>query len=167
MFATAAEDGIVRSNPIRGVRLPNGKDEADGKRAKGLTRDELDLFLAALPEGGYWRLFFEFLAVTGLRIGEAVGLTWENLELGEGPRVKVREQVYRGQRKRLKSREGRRDVPLSASMAARLLAHRRDAYGGPQEPVFATSTGSALDPHNVRRTVLRPVAIALRPLRNR
>ena len=81
--------------------------------------------------------------------------------LGDAPRVKVREQVYRRERKRLKSREGRRDVPLSASMAARLLAHRRDTYGGPAAPVFPTTTGSPLDPHNVRRTVLRPAAIAL------
>jgi integrase len=83
------------------------------------------------------------------------------MELGDRPRVKVREQVYRGQRRRLKSRDGRRDVPLSASMAARLLAHRRDTYAGPTAPVFATSAGTALDPQNVRRTVLRPVAIAL------
>jgi integrase len=162
MYATAVEDGIVVSNPIRGVRIPNAETETDEqKRAKALTSEELRLLLAALPEDGYWRLFFEFLAVTGLRIGEAVGLTWENLELGDRTRVVIREQVYRGQRKRLKSREGRRDVPLSASMAAKLLAHRRDTYAGPKAPVFATSTSTELDPQNVRRTVLRPVAISL------
>jgi integrase len=160
MYATAAEDGIVASNPIRGVRIPNAETETDEqKRAKALTSEELRILLAALPED--WQLFFEFLAVTGLRIGEAVGLTWENLDLGERPRVMVREQVYRGERKRLKSREGRRDVPLSSSVAARLLAHRRDTYVGPKAPVFATGSGTELDPHNVRRKVLRPVAIEL------
>jgi integrase len=162
MYATVAEDGILTLNPIRGVRIPNGETEdEEAKRAKALTREELRLLLAALPEEGHWRLFFEFLAVTGLRIGEAVGLHWEHIDLGQSSRVKVREQVYRGKRKRLKSREGRRDVPLSGSMAARLLAHRRDAYTGPKAPVFATGTGTELDPHNVRRTVLRPVALAL------
>lgn len=162
MYSTAVEDGIADSNPIRGVRLPGGEsDEDEDKRAKALSREELRVFLAAVPEDGYWRLFFGFLAVTGLRIGEAVGLTWENLDLGDRPKVKVREQVYRGKRKRLKSKDGKRDIPLSGLMAAKLLAHRRDAYASPKAPVFATTTGSELDPHNVRRTVLRPIAISL------
>ncbi len=161
LFSTAAEDGDLSSNPIRGVRIPNG-DAPEGpeeEKAKGLTRKELKLLLMALPED--WRLFFEFLAVTGLRISEAVGLRWEHLDLGENPKVWVREQLYRGKRKRLKSRDGRRDVPLSAGMAAKLLAHRRDNYGGAAAPVFATTTATPLDPHNVRRTVLRPAALEL------
>jgi integrase len=86
MYSTAVEDGVAGSNPIRGVRLPSGAtDEDEQKRAKALNGDELRIFLAALPNDGYWRLFFELLAVTGLRIGEAVGLTWENLDLGDRP----------------------------------------------------------------------------------
>jgi integrase len=162
MYSTAVEDGVTDSNPIRGVRLPGGElEEDEQKRAKALGREELRIFLAALPDDGYWRLFFELLAVTGLRIGEAVGLTWESLDLGDRPKVKVREQVYRGKRKRLKSKDGRRDIPLSGPIAAKLLTHRRDTYTSPKAPVFATTTGSELDPHNVRRTVLRPVAISL------
>lgn len=162
MYATAAEEGVVTSNPIRGVRIPNAENETEEeKRAKALTRVELRLLLAALPEDGYWPLFFGFLAATGLRIGEAVGLRWEDVDLGQAPRVKVREQVYRGKRKRLKSREGRRDIPLAPGMAAKLLAHRRDSYDGPKSPVFATVTGTELDPNNIRRTILRPVALDL------
>lgn len=162
MYSTAVEDGVTDSNPIRGVRLPGGEnDEDEQKQAKALTREELRIFLAALPDDSYWRLFFELLATTGLRIGEAVGLTWENLDLSDQPKVKVREQVYRGKRKRLKSKDGKRDIPLPASVAAKLLAHRRDCYAGPKSPVFQTTTGSELDPHNVRRTILRPVAISL------
>jgi integrase len=161
MYSTAVEDGATDANPIRGVRLPGGESDEEQKRAKALSREELRIFLGALPDEGYWRLFFEFLAATGLRIGEAVGLTWENLDLGDQPKVKVREQVYRGKRKRLKSKDGKRDIPLSASLAKKLLAHRRDAYVSPKAPVFATTTESELDPHNVRRTVLRPVALSL------
>lgn len=162
MYSTAVEDAVTDSNPIRGVRLPGrDSDDDEQKRAKALSREELRIFLAALPDDGHWRLFFEFLATTGLRIGEAVGLTWENLDLGDQPKAKVREQVYRGKRKRLKSKDGKRDIPLPVSVAAKLLAHRRDCYAGPKSPVFQTTTGSELDPHNVRRTILRPVAISL------
>jgi integrase len=160
MYSTAVEDGVTDVNPIRGVRLPGGEtDEDEQKRAKALSREELRVFLAAVPDD--WRLFFELLAVTGLRIGEAVGLTWESLDLGDRPKVKVREQVYRGKRKPLKSKDGRRDIPLSGSMAAKLLARRRDSYVSPKAPMFATTTGTELDPHNIRRTILRPVALGL------
>jgi hypothetical protein len=116
LFATALEDGLVRSNPVRGVRVPAAPagDEADDDRAKALTRAELTLLLAALPDR--WQLFFEFLTHTGLRISEAVGLRWAHIDLGESPRVLVREQFYKGHRKRLKSGSGRRDIPLSPGM---------------------------------------------------
>jgi integrase len=142
MFATALEDGHVRSNPVRGVRIPApapGLDEGERDRAKALTRPELALLIASLPDE--WRLFFEFLTHTGLRISEAVGLTWAHVSLGERPHVKVREQVYRGERKRLKSGSGRRDVPLSPGMAQRLLMVRRDDYAGEDGPVSPRRRG--------------------------
>jgi integrase len=157
LFATAVDDGLLRSNPAQGVRIPAGatEDPVDD-RAKALTREELSLLLAALPAD--WRPFFEFLAHTGLRISEAFGLTWENLELGDKPHVKVREQFYRGKRRGLKSGSGRRDIPLSEGMAARLLAHRRDSYIGPKAPVFASKAGTPLNVNNVRNRVLDPAA---------
>ncbi len=158
MFATAVDDGLLRSNPVAGVRIPaDPSEEPVEEHAKALTRADLAILLAAIPEG--WRLFFEFLAHTGLRIGEAVGLTWEHIDLGEHPHVEVREQFYRGERKSLKSGSSRRDVPLSPNMAARLTAHRRDNYRGPKTPVFATRAETELLPANVYRRVLAPAAV--------
>ncbi len=52
MFATAVEDGMLRSNPCQGVRIPAGRAEEPGEdRAKALTREELRLLLAALARG--------------------------------------------------------------------------------------------------------------------
>jgi integrase len=113
--------------------------------------------LAALPSDS--RLFCTFLAHTGLRISEAVGLRWEHLDLGEHPKVRVREQLYKGKRKRLKSKDGKRDVPLSPGMAQQLLALRRDGYRGPEAPVFASKAGTPLRPENVYRRALAPAAI--------
>jgi integrase len=161
MFATAVDDGLMRSNPVAGVRIPAAREEEppEEEKAKALTRSDLAILLEEIPED--WRLFFEFLAHTGLRIGEAVGLRWEHLELGDSPRIKVREQVYKGVRKKLKSSNGKRDLPLSPGMAARLLAHRRDTYKGPQSPVFASGAGTELLPANVYRRVLAPAAVSV------
>jgi integrase len=161
MFATAVDDDLLRSNPVQGIRIPAASsEEPKDDRAKALTRQELRLLLLAIPED--WRLFFELLAHTGLRISEAIGLTWEHLELGgDRPRLLVREQVYRGKRRKLKSGAGRRDIPLSSGMASRLLARRRDKYKGPDMPVFASSTGTTLIRGKVAERVLNPAAIAV------
>ncbi len=139
LFATALEEEEVPFNPVAGIRIPAPTAEEPGDdRAKALTREELALLLAAAPED--WRLFFEFLVVSGLRISEAVGLTWEHLDLGDGPRVLVREQLYEGKRKRLKSNAGRRDFrspppsPLDCSaIAAMPIAAPARPYS-PQRP---------------------------------
>jgi len=157
MFSTAVEDGLLRSNPVRGVRIPAAtKVEADEDQAKALTREELRHFLAALPDDD-WRLFFEFLVHTGLRISEAVGLRWAHLDLGKRPRVLVREQLYEGKRSRLKTRSGKRDVPLSQGMAERLRA-KRGASDRDAAPVFSTLTGTELSRPNVASRILKPAA---------
>jgi integrase len=143
------------------VRIPaDSTAPIEDERSKALTRADLAILLAATPED--WQLFFEFLAHTGLRISEAVGLRWDHLALsGDRPRVKVREQVYEGQRKSLKSRAGRRDLPLSPGMSERLIAHRRDHYLGLDKPVFPSRAETELLPSNVYRRVLAPAAVSV------
>lgn len=159
MFATAVEDGKIRSNPVQGVRIPASKvAEPEADSPKALTRSELRLLLDAMPSE--WRLFFEFLSQSGLRISEAVGLQWKHLDLGENPHVQVREQFYKGERKGLKSRSGRRDVPLSPGLRERLLELRRDNFRE-DAPVFASKAGTELLPANVYRRVLAPAAVSL------
>jgi integrase len=149
------KDGLLRSNPVHGVRIPTGADGQE-EHANALTRADLVLLLAALPAD--WRLFFEFLTHTGLRISEAIGLTWHHVDLGVRPRVLVREQVYEGQRQALKSRHARRDISLSPGMVGQLRALRHAAYGGEDAPVFATATGTELSRANVASRVLKPAA---------
>jgi integrase len=111
LFTTALEDGIVRTNPVAGIRLPPGPPVAteDAPIVKAMTCSELSELLGALPPR--WHLFFEFLAHTGLRISEAVGLTWKHLDLGQTPRVLVRQQICDAEVRRLKSTDSRRTIP--------------------------------------------------------
>jgi integrase len=153
MFATAVDDGALRANPIQGLRLPVTRSvAAEEHEAKALTRAELALVLAAVPDES--RLFFEFLAHTGLRISEAIGLRWEHVELGPKPRVRVREQMYEGRRQILKSRHSRRDIPLAPGMATRLRGLRTSGPGS--GPVFCTRTGTEISRANMASRVLKP-----------
>lgn len=103
LFATALE-GLISTNPIRGVRIPAPlvEETPDEDRAKALTRAKLATLLSAIPAD--WHLFFEFLVHTGLRISEMIGLTWEHMELETNSHVKVREQFYRCQRGKVADR---------------------------------------------------------------
>lgn len=161
LFATAIEDGVVTSNPVRGVRIPPASidDNPVEEHAKALTRADLNLLLAAVPPR--WRLFFKFLTHTGLRISEAIGLRWEHIDLGERPHIKVREQFYRGERRKLKSGAGRREIPLSKGMAAQLMALRAETYRGPMSPVFPSSVGTELIRGKIAERVLNPAREAV------
>jgi integrase len=154
LFATAVEDGLIRSNPAAGVRIAGAAQEsAEEEQVKALTGEELASLLEALPEG--WRLFFAFLAHTGLRIGEAIALRWQDLDL-VARRVRVRRRYYRGDFAPPKSRYGRRDIPLSAALALEL--GRLSLGRNPDELVFASERGTVLDASNLMSRVLKPAA---------
>jgi integrase len=152
MFATALEDGDITINPTLGVRISarRGPDDDDQEeQAKALTRAELASVLGALSD--HWRLLFEVLAHTGLRISELLGLDWEDLEFGASPQLRVRRQYYRGRLKpHPKSDAGRRTLPLSPGMARKLWAIRPVHATG---PMFTTRTGGRLQDRNLRRVL--------------
>jgi integrase len=151
LFATACEDGDLAQNPTLGVRVNARQqtEDASGEQAKAMTRAELATVLQALPDR--WRLPFELLAHTGLRISELLGLDWDDLELGDRPRLKIRRQCYRGTLKQhLKTEQGRRELPLSPGMARKLWAARPARAAG---PMFATATGTRLQERNLRRVL--------------
>lgn len=127
MLATAVEEGVIRHNVARDVRLPSGRhelrrfdedaddgdDPAPGK-ARALTREQLTAFLLVVDPR--WRLFFELLAGTGLRVSEAIALRWRDPALdGERPAVRVQRAYVKGVYGPPKSRHGRRDFPLGST----------------------------------------------------
>lgn len=140
LFADAVDDGAVAIHPLSGLRWsPKATTKRSSREpARALTRAELALLLEHVRPDR--RLLIEFLAATGLRISECLGLDWPDLDLGDRPQVKVRAQRYRTEeRVALKSSYGRREIPLTAAMAHALRAVRpvdpREAEG----PVFADS----------------------------
>jgi integrase len=116
-----------------------------------------------LDHAGNYRQLFELLAFTGLRIGEALGLTWADVDF-ERDVLRVHRQLSRYKvHADLKTQAGRREIVLAPAMV-RLLRARwiASSYKGPDDFIFATSTGRCLDYRKVGeafRTAVRRTGI--------
>ena len=158
-LATAMREGLIRSNPCHGVDLPHRPtaEASEEEDVRALNPDQLATLLALIPS--QHRLYFRLLAATGLRISEATALQWQHLQLdGDRPHVKVRRALVRGRMGPPKSKHGRRDVPIPASLVDALRAHQADTNGEPEGLVFTASNGAPLNTGNLRRRVLKPAA---------
>lgn len=157
-LATATREGLIRTNPARDVDLPYRPTAEDTEEddIKAMNREQLTAILAALPE--HQRLFFWFLAATGLRISEAIALQWRHLHLDvPNPHVKVRRGIVRGKPGPPKSRHSRRDVPLDHALVQALNKHHEETtWPGDEEPVFPASNGAPLHVSHLRHRVLMP-----------
>jgi integrase len=155
LLSTAFEEGLIRANPGAGLRLNGneGAQEAE-ERAKALTEEELKRLLQAIPEG--YRPFFDLLAQTGLRVSEAAGLQWGDVDLG-CRRLKVRRRLYQGKLAPPKTSFGRRTLPLSLSLTQTLWKLKKGA--AETDFVFTNRTGNPLDTSNVFSRVLKPAAV--------
>ena len=133
------------------------------------TPEEARIFLAAIRRERLEALDAVALAL-GLRQGEALGLTWGDVDLAAGT-IRVRQQLQRidGQLRRcdLKTPQSRRTLLLPPTLRALLVAHRERQRAERQragarwrEPiadlVFTTTIGTPLQPRTMVNTVPRP-----------
>jgi integrase len=158
-LATAVREGLIRSgNPARDVDLPHRPTaaESEEEEVRAMSHEELSTLLGMLPDS--WRMFFLFLASTGLRISEAVALQWRHLELdGSTPHVKARRALVKGRMGPPKSKYGKREIPLDHALVLELREHRKASeWPGAEDLVFPASNGAPLNQGNVRRRVLKP-----------
>jgi integrase len=156
-LSTARREGLIRHNPAQGLALPHREEIAPEEKIKVFSREQLAAVLAMAPEPHGPLL--ELLAATGLRISEAIALQRLHLQIEDTrPEVCVRRALVKGRIEPPKTRYGRREVRLPASLAHRLRAHL--AAQGERDSTalaFTNSAGEALDSDNLRRRVLKPL----------
>lgn len=151
--------------PTDAVRLP----ELIREEQKALKWPEICTLANALPEP--CATLVVFLAQTGLRIGEAMGLRWSRVNLTAEPltvdgqeipplSLLVRENYVMGKYQTLKTKSAVRTIPIPEWLASRLLM-LSFSDASMDWAVFANSTKKTpIDQHNLARRVLKPIAIA-------
>jgi integrase len=107
----------------------------DAQQMKALLKVAEDTDLYAL-----WVL----MATTGVRVGEALGLRWDDLNL-DARTLRINRTIYRGQGSEPKTSSGRRTIKLSKLTIEALRQHPQTS-----EWVFATSKGTTINVNNLR-----------------
>ena len=163
-YKRAVGDGLLRDNPAAYGRPE--KAARGAAKVKHFTPVELGQFITVALEDR-WALPLVFLGLTGMRIGEALALTWEDRRDDPklGPVVSVSKtrsefegKAYTGAPK---TANGMRDVPLSADAVALVEDMRRrvrleaGAHGNGVSPYIFPSVDGRYMRQDTARAVMR------------
>lgn len=156
----AVRHGAITTNPIRDIEPISG---GPTKKARALTSQERKEWLAQLdldPVAVRKDLpdLTRFMMATGVRIGEALALYWEDVHLDAGTAL-INWTVVRVRGKGLlrtdpKTPTSERLLPLPSWAVEMLRRRAREANteaGSLARPVFQDSIGGLRDPSNTRR----------------
>ena len=160
----AFEQGLIEDNFWRDVpkwvRLPAPESP------KPFTPEETQKILAAFKSHRYYSYYYPFVLFcfgTGVRLGEAIGLQWKRLS-EDCATLEIVEALSRGVRKPTKTNRSRL-FRLARNIAEMLLQHK-PANAQPEDIVFTTPRGHAIDDHNFRNrawiTILNEQQISYR-----
>jgi integrase len=123
--------------------------------------DEAEIAKLLQHAGDTFRPLLAFMLFTGVRIGEALGVTWGDVDFDEQA-IHVRHQLDRTRaRVELKTGAGRREVVLVPQLAKLLREHKlRSPFSAEADFVFCGPTGVGRDHRSTSKGIERAVARA-------
>jgi integrase len=175
-MSATLDDGVIATNPASKLRRSLGLVVSSKQRSeqiKAFTEQELAAFLRATKSIGIpYGPLLRTLALTGLRLGEGLGLQWPDVNFEQGT-VRVERAVSHGGYVDVPKSGFGRTVDMGPELAQTLLrlrmrsAERMKRHGWETLPpwVFAIRTGEPPDPQHVRamfRKVLRAAGLPRR-----
>jgi integrase len=167
VLADAVLDGLIADNAAARA----GRPGVARREARHLSADEVVKILDAAADERY-RNVLALIAVTGLRRGEALGLSWSHVDLTAGVlKVVATANVVEGQLELSEPKSGRsrRTVPLSPAAVALLKAQRATQAAERLRAgelwtdtglVFTDELGAPVNPRAILRAVQRSAARA-------
>ncbi|MGQ9512143.1 tyrosine-type recombinase/integrase [Thermodesulfitimonas sp.] len=158
-FRQAVAWGLLNTDPTAGLRAPRVPRE----EKKVLTPEELKRLLDA-AENYKHHLIIRLLAVTGMRLGEVLGLMWKDVDLDKGT-VTIKRAVNVRKRKikeDTKTAASERTLKLDEKTLELLRNHKQREGKSKVSPlrrdntlIFAAPDGRPVREEAVRRTLAR------------
>jgi len=146
------EERVLR-NVAHSVKIPTYKP----KEIVPWSVDQLISFLDATSDNSFYPIYL-LMGFYGLRSGEALGISWSDIDM-DNKIIRIRRQVdyvdgsyvYA----ELKTKAGRRDLPI-VSMVQEMLNSLVPTTNGPiPDLIFKTINGLPVDAGNMRKTFKR------------
>lgn len=176
VFTLAVRDGYIRTNPTDGA-MADIKKSNNWEKAKRISLSIAEQqafinFISNSPEYNHWLPLFTVFLGTGCRVGELIGLRWEDCDF-ENMTIDINHNlIYRTQENGKvefhittpKTSAGIRVVPMMSEVKQALLTEYNwqtqigfneteiDGYSG---FIFTNRFGGVFSPHAINRTIER------------
>lgn len=163
-MALAVRRKLIAANPFDVLTTDDRPKREEKQPVHEWTDDELAALGSAAerqalnPESRYnYAALIRLTARLGLRIGEVLGLRWEDFDKNASA-LRVRRQWLRsGEYGPTKTPAGVREIALPHSLRDELIALRlRSAFSQDADPIFASRNGTPLGHRNVTRRGFEP-----------
>lgn len=152
----AVDEGLIVRDPSVALQRHERPTQKATRKGRRLSPEQLaqTIEIAERRTPSYAPLIV-LLAYTGLRIREALGLRWEDVDLDTAT-IRVRWQLTKDCKNHVpvKTDAGARDLPILPALRRRLIEHRlASPWTRPGDPVIAATNGRPKDYRNVRRAL--------------
>ena len=154
----AVRRGLLAANVYRTLTGDDRPEKVDSEPAYEWSDEEIEGLLAAsvkvaaMRDSKYdYSPILRTAIYTGLRLGELLGLQWQDVDLDAGV-LRVRRQfTLTDELTEPKTKKGLRRVPLGDDMVALLRRHKlASKFSQPEDFVFASRSGTPLSHRNVQ-----------------
>ena len=150
IFALAEDNDLIQRTPVRKRHEPNVMRTEKPSWTPQQVRSIIDNVPAL------YRPLFVCAALTGLRLGELLGLQWKHIEFSSA-KLRIEQSLWNGQLVSPKTKNSVRTIPFGEVLRQTFVLHRQNSlHTRPEDFVFCRSDGSALQPDMLRREVLYP-----------
>jgi integrase len=122
LFRFAVKGGLVERNPVRDLDRDDRPGVARVTEPRYLTATEVEALLAHMTD--VFRPVAATCAFAGLRVSEALGLRWRDVDFGASTITVSGQLGEDGTRVPVKTRASEAPVPLLPALARELRAHR-------------------------------------------
>ena len=124
---SAVADGIIPRSPAMGVKMLKVEEQASETYHRALTEEEQKIFMQEVVKEWHYELI-AFLLCTGMRIGEASALTWQDIDYKNNV-IHVTKTVSRTDKGEYtigtpKSRTSIGDIPLNDAIKSVLKSQK-------------------------------------------